>query len=412
MRLMAWYLGVCARHITNRATKNTPIIAITGSTGKTSTKEAMGELMREKFGSDVLVSPGNLNNEIGLPLAILGFTEVPSFWQYPAIKIQSFWRALTKSSASAYVLEYGIDHPGDMDFLISIARPTVAIITNISSVHREYFLSPEEHIKEKIKLAQSVAKDGTVYINSDDSHLNEASNNIDAQVKTYGKKEGSDIRLVKFDLVKGKTEFAISWQGKEENFEINALGQQHIMSVLPAIMFAKCSGMSSQQLASTLLHYNPLPGRGNIVRGKQGTTIINETYNANPLSTKLALEVIGKMKESPKIAVLGDMLELGERSHIEHEEILKLAREKADIVISVGPRMKTAHLADKSFNDPMTAAQYLADHLERNAVILVKGSQGMRMEMIVEKIMQDPAQATNLLPRQSAGWLRTPFRAI
>lgn len=412
MRLMAWYLGVCARHITNRATKNTPIIAITGSTGKTSTKEAMGELMREKVGADVLVSPGNLNNEIGLPLAILGFTEVPSFWQYPAIKIQSFWRALTKPPASAYVLEYGIDHPGDMDNLISIARPTTAIITNISSVHREYFSSPEEHIKEKMKLAQSVVEGGTVYINSDDSHLEGASKNISAQVKTYGKKEGSDIRLVKFELEKRKTEFTTLWQGKEEKYEINALGRQHVMSVLPVIMFAKCGDMSSQQLASVLLRYEPLPGRGNIIRGKLGTTIINETYNANPLSTRMALEVIGKMKLSPKIAVLGDMLELGERSHIEHEEILKLAREKVDIVISVGPRMKAAHLADKSFNDPIAAAQYLGDHLERDAVILVKGSQGMRMEKVVEEIMQDKSQAINLLPRQSAGWLKTPFRAV
>lgn len=410
IRLLARYLGWCARRIINRAPKDIITIGITGSTGKTSTKEMMGLLIKEKIGAGVVISPGNLNNEIGLPLAILGFTQTPSFWQYPAIKLQALWRALTMNPATAYVLEFGVDHPGDMDQLLKIVKPTDVILTNIGPVHLEFFSGLDKLIAEKIKLANAAR--GKILINGDDKHLEKERKELGDNIKTFGRREDCDLKLIKFTIETDKTQFAVVWQGKEESYEIAALGKHHVMSVLPAILYGYLNNFGDDQIKSAILQYRPLAGRGNVVAGKKSSIIINETYNANPLSMKMALEVLGTMKLSPKIAVLGDMLELGDKSHQEHEVILQLAKEKADLVITVGPRMKEVGLADKAFESPVDAAEYLDSRLERDSVILVKGSQGMRTEMIVEKIMRNPEEADKLLPRKSAGWLKTPFKPV
>lgn len=413
---LAWYLGLCARPVIKRASKETPIIGITGSSGKTSTKEVFGALIREKYGKDALVAPGNLNNEIGLPLAILGFSQTPSFWQYAAIKVQAFGRALAKEPAKAYVLEYGIDHPGDMDFLISVARPTVAVLTNITSVHLEYFKSLQELVKEKTKLAKSV-KDGLVIINGDDKELVGATKNIEQKVLTFGCSRNCDLKLVDFALKDGLTEFSVIWEDKTEKYTIKALGEQHIMSAMPVIIYAKVNGYTSEHIKTALLKYIPLPGRGNIIAGKKDSVIINESYNANPLSTQKALEVLGKMKGSTKVAVLGDMLELGSQSKNEHERIMRLAKRYADKVIAVGPRMSQAgnarppaRQADKEFDSPLEAAEYLEQNLEPKSIILVKGSQGARTEKIIEKIMAHPDLREKLLPRQNRTWRNTPVK--
>jgi len=409
INLMARYLSWCARRVINRADRKTPIIGITGSTGKTSTKEMMGLIAKESIGAGVIVAPGNLNNEVGLPLAILGFTEVPNLWQYIAIKFQALWRAFFMNPASGYVLEYGIDHPGDMDFLLSIVRPSVAVLTNITPVHLEYFASKEDLVNEKAKLGS--AANEYVIINGDDKNL--ATINFgNRKVLKFGRDAGSDLQLKNYNLNEIHTDFTVSYGKKEMAFTIAALGEQHIMSAMPAILFGLINNLGEEQIRAALLSYKPMPGRGNIIKGKNSSIIINETYNANPLSVEKALDVLGKMKGSPKIAVLGDMLELGSESHSEHQRILELAKEQADLVFTVGPRMKEAGGGEKSFEDPNSAAQYLYDRVERDSVMLVKGSQGMRMEFIVKKLMQDPSLAEKELPRQGRQWLKTPFKPI
>lgn len=409
INLMARYLSWCARRVINRADPETPIIGITGSTGKTSTKEMMGLIAKESIGARVIVAPGNLNNEVGLPLAILGFTQVPNLWQYIAIKFQALWRAFFMNPATGYVLEYGIDHPGDMDFLLSITRPSVAVLTNITPVHLEYFSDKKELIREKAKLGETARE--YIIINGDDKSLT-AIDFGEKKVLKFGKSADCDLRLVNYTLNETDSSFTIAYKKKESDFSIAALGEQHIMSAMPAILYGFINNFSEEQICAALLSYKPMAGRGNIIKGKNSSTIINETYNANPLSVEMALDVLGKMKESPKIAVLGDMLELGNESHSEHQRILELAKEQADLVFTVGPRMKEAGGGEKSFEDPNSTAQYLADRVERDAVMLVKGSQGMRMEFIVKKLMQDPSLAEKELPRQGRQWLKTPFKSI
>ena len=405
INLMARYLRWCARRVLGRAPQGTPIIGITGSTGKTSTKELMGLMVREKLGNSVIVSAGNLNNEIGLPLAILGFAEVPSFWQIPIIKIKALWRALTMNPASAYVLEYGVDHPGDMDFLLSVARPTDAVLTNITPVHLEYFPSLEGLVAEKLKLAAAA---NTIIINSDDKRF-AAADLSNKKVYKFGKAD-CELQVKNIKLADDTTTFTVKYKGREADFAIGALGEQHVMSALPAILYGYINGYTDEMIRTSILKYKPLPGRGIVIDGAKGSTIIDESYNANPLSVEMTLRVLGKIEKNPKIAVLGDMLELGNKSQEEHKRVLELASDIADLVVTIGPRMKEAGLADRSFLSPQEAGEYLSERVEKGAVVLVKGSQSMRMEFISLRLMRDPSKAAEFLPRQNARWLRTPFK--
>ena len=170
--------------------------------------------------------------------------------------------------------------------------------------------------------------------------------------------------------------------------------------------------MDEKDIQNALNNYRPLPGRGNIIAGRKKSIIINETYNANPLSTRMALEVLAIMKGRPKIAILGDMLELGAESEKEHQAVLSYAYQVADEVITVGPRMKIANNKGNAFTDLEKAKEYVVHNLKESAIILVKGSQGVRMEKIVEAIMLDSSNKEKLLPRQNKRWQKIPIKPI
>ncbi len=414
LKLVARLLGGAARKMAAKLPPTTLVVGVTGSSGKTSTKEAIGELVKITFGDNALVSSGNLNNEIGLPLALLGYSEVPSAWQYPIIVLGSYIRAWRRKPLGAYVLEYAVDRPGDMDGLISIIRPNVAVITNIASVHLENYSSLEELVSEKLKIALNLPGSGVVVYNGDDDNLTRHINklNLSCRQITFGSGKDNDIRLLRYKLESNKTEFSISVDGKERDYSINALGEQHIMATLPAVVVAKLMELSHETVAKALENYVPLPGRGNIIFGVKDSVIINDTYNANPLSTEKMLNVLNNMPAPKKVAVLGDMLELGDHSKYEHERILTIAKKSANLVVTVGRRMAESKIAHHSFLSPMEAAQFLKDHLDKGTVLAVKGSQSMRMEYIVKELMLDQQKADELLPRQNDTWRSKPFELV
>jgi UDP-N-acetylmuramoyl-tripeptide--D-alanyl-D-alanine ligase len=411
-KLLAFYFAWCARRVLSRATKEKEVIGITGSSGKTSTKEALGLIARAQHSKRVLVSSGNLNNEIGLPLSILGYTQAPPSWHYLLVVFGALWRAFTYRPPSLFVLEYGIDHPGDMDFLLSIVKPTTTVLTSISPVHLEYFDNVEQLVREKLKLAQAISK-GMVIINGDDKYLHEACEKNNIRAITFGEKAYCTWRIIEFRVGEKSTSFTVANLQKRYHFSINALGVQHIYSVLPAIIYGHIVGMGASEIQRILSDYTPLPGRGNIVAGRKNTTIINETYNANPLSMEMALKVLAIMKGKPKIAILGDMLELGAESEKEHKAVLDYAHKVADEIVTVGPRMKVVYNnGECAFTDVEGAKNYVAHNLKEGAVILVKGSQGTRMEKIVEAIMLNPSSKEKLLPRQSKRWRSIPIKPL
>ena len=414
LRMVARFLGAAAKKLVAKLSPSTIVIGVTGSSGKTSTKEAIGNLLKIAFGDNCLVSSGNLNNEIGLPLALLGYKEVPTAWQYPAVLIGAWWRARKLPPKGAYVFEYAVDRPGDMDKLLDIIKPNIAILTNIAPVHLENYPSPKALIAEKLKIVTNLPQNGAVIANGDDIPLKRSVNQLNLAVKVqfFGSSARCEARLTGYKLQSNGTEFTVEHQNKTTRYEIGALGEQHVLAVLPSILVGELLEIDRDTIARALKEYRPLPGRGNIIFGVKDSIIINDTYNANPLSTEKMLEVLQTMPASVKVAVLGDMLELGEASKREHERILALAKKSADQVITVGRRMAEPKLADHSFLSPLEVAQFLKDHLAEGTVLAVKGSQSMRMELIVKELMLDPLKAEELLPRQNKTWLAKPFEPV
>ncbi|MCL5795864.1 MAG: Mur ligase family protein [Patescibacteria group bacterium] len=335
------------------------IIGITGSAGKSSAKEAVFKVLNDskKYQGQVKKSEGNLNTEIGLPLAILGFKKSPVVFAWPFVLIAAFFRANIPSlnplaHSSILILEYAADKPGDIEYLLTIAKPKIAVITAIGAAHTQFFKSIDNVAKEKRYLIESLPKDGMGIIGKNNPY-----NKI----------------------------IATKSQAKISNFDDQSLEPYKEIAKL----IGKIYHLSEKEMNKALENYQSLSGRSNIIKGIKNTTIIDDTYNANPLSMKLAFKKIKnlklKIKNSRTIIVLGDMRELGDLSGNAHAEIYHQAKEIADILITVGPEFKKIS-EENNFKDSFEAGYYLLSKLENRDIILVKGSRAMEMERVVEKV--------------------------
>lgn len=360
--------------------KKPEILAITGSCGKTTTKEAIFQILKTKFGKNVWKSYGNLNNEVGLPLAILGFKRTFSALEYPFVLIFAFCKLVLYflkilPYPKILVLEMAADKPGDIGYLVSFTKPKIGLITNIGPAHLEAFETIENVAKEKSKIIQALPKDGLAILGSIDEEKFHLSKKTKAIIKFFS--QGND------------------------NLE-------NILKILAG--FYQIDKDKIGQILATL---KPIPGRQNIIEGKNETLILDDSYNSNPLSCALALEKLQKLalkyQTERKIVVLGDMLELGNSEKFYHQQIGKLAKRMADIFVGVGLRMKAGR-PQFWFKTPMEAASFLLKRMKNKDIILVKGSQGMRMEKIVKELIAQPKLAKKLLVRQNFFWKIKPFK--
>lgn len=403
-------MAFCARRVIARAPKEVVIVGVTGSTGKTSTKEALGLVAKHIWHGEAVVSPGNLNNEIGLPLTILDYQNLPTIWQYPILLVSAILRSFFLKPAKCYVLEYAIDSPGDMKYLTGIAKPNWSVLTNITSVHLENFNNQKDLIDEKLILMESMPAGSNLVVNGEDEILSKRiKKNNKYSVYSFGKNNQYDVVVSSTKISTSATTFNFHMEGIRKEFKICALGAHYVASVVPAIVFGIKNNLSVDTVQRVIGEFRVLPGRGNIIAGINNSSIINDTYNANPLSVEAALNLIKQIPATSKIAVLGDMLELGQESKRAHYEVLKHASHVADKVITVGLRMHEAGGGNINFSSPYDAARYLKEDIDRGSLILIKGSQSMRMELVVKAIMANPEIAVNVLPRQSKAWLKRPF---
>lgn len=403
------------------------IIGITGSIGKTSAKEAIYFVLQSKF--NVRMSPKNYNSEIGLPLSIIGAAaggRDPLAWLYV------FWCAVKlllvrdKDYPSILILEMGVDHPGDMAYLTSIAPPMLGVVTGVSYAHLEFFGSLENTKKEKQVLIEQVDKQGLSILNYDNEYSREMTNASCARVLTYGLKEGADLRAqdLVFNFTKGNYELAgINFKLNDRGsivpvFMKNIITHSAIYAALVAAAVGRHLGLNLVEIAKALSDYSLPPGRMNILPGIKHTFIIDDTYNSSPEAAIMALDILSRLKiESPaaKYAVLGDMLELGSYTEEGHREVgIKAGSSGLDCLIAVGERSRAlmrgaseAGLDDGClfyFDKAEEAGRFLQNRLKVGDIVLVKGSQGMRMERIVKEIMAEPEQAEKLLVRQGKDW--------
>ena len=401
------------------------IVAITGSVGKTSTKAAVFTVLSAKY--YVRENQKNYNNEIGIPLTIIGNESGgKNILKWIWIAIKWFFVLIFPKYPEILVFELGVDRPDDMKYFMSFIHPTVGIITNISLSHIEFFKTVENIAREKRILIESLDPDGYAVLNADDELVMEMSNRTKAQVLTYGLNEKATVNASNpiYNYEENKPEgisFKLNFDGKNVPIRLkNLLASHYVYAALAAVSVGTIFKINLVDIAEALEPLRAPTGRLNLLEGIRGSYIIDDTYNASPVSTLAALSVLGQLEAKRKIAVLGDMLELGEQTEIGHKNIgEKIFSEKIDIFIAVGKRMQYtieqlialefSRANVLHFDNPETAAEKVSQIVQAGDFILVKGSQGMRMEKVVERILADPAQAKNLLCRQNREWKKKPF---
>jgi UDP-N-acetylmuramoyl-tripeptide--D-alanyl-D-alanine ligase len=357
-----------------------PVVALTGSNGKTTTKEMIAACLETTF--PVLKTKGNLNNLIGVPLTLLGLTE----------------------KERVVVLEMGMNVPGEIRRLTEIAEPDVGLITNIQKVHLEGLGSLERLKEEKGELFRRMRRDGTILVNQDDPRVVELAKDYPGQRITFGMDHPAEV-MAKETRLRGAqgTSFTLLLEGEAMEIALPLLGRHFVPDALCAVAIACLFGVEVEQIKKALENFRPFPMRMEVVPLKEGATLINDAYNASPYSMELALETLAEAKGKGRaIAVLGDMLELGSFTREAHEQIGKKVGELSiDFLFAMGEEAPTLVQSAIHHGFPMKRARVVENHSEAISLlkemiqdgdwIMVKGSRRMAMEKIAEGLAEGRA---------------------
>lgn len=402
------------------------IIGITGSVGKTSTAEAIYVVLSAKHFAARNIN--NYNNEIGIPLAIIGAESGnKSAWKW--LRVFLHWlkiMVLPTDYPKILILELGVDAPGDMKYLLSFIPLKIGVFTSVSSVHLEHFKSIEQIASEKGRIIERLGENQIAILNADDEIVVRFKNKTSARVVTYGYGAKADLRASDqiYAIEDGQfagVNFKINYEGKTVPVRLrHILAFHQVYAALAAAAIGIEYKMNLVEIATALERFCSPLGRMNLIQGLNNSQIIDDTYNSSPKSAMAALEVLNKLSPRRKIAVLGDMLELGSEEEKGHQEVARKVFEiGTDYFLAIGDRMKIALEELRRLKFPEEKMFWFEEHaevaeklkllLQKGDMVLVKGSQSMRMEKIVEKIIKNPEKARNLLCRQSASWWKKPY---
>ncbi|MFZ2500674.1 MAG: UDP-N-acetylmuramoyl-tripeptide--D-alanyl-D-alanine ligase [Minisyncoccia bacterium] len=414
--IVAFVLALLARAVVRRYRPR--IVMVTGSVGKTSTKDAVAAVLATRF--LVRKSEKSFNSEFGVPFTILG---VENPWHNSIA-----WLALIKSSIALLVLpnqypnmlvlEVGADRPGDIARILRIAVPDAVVVTRLPEipVHVEAYTSPGAVQEEEFSPAYALPPSAPLIISADDPYARHAVARTPARIISYGIAKDSTVRVSAIDFYKSEGKVIgmkahVSVGDEQVDLSVKgSVGSTQISPAAAALAVALAFDISIPDAIEALESYDPPPGRGRLLAGKNGSLIIDDSYNASPVAVEKALSTLKKFPHASgrRIAVLGDMLELGRYSVAEHERMGILARDSADIVVAVGIRTRAFALAEGGaevilFDNAREAAQALIDLVRPGDVVLIKGSQSIRTEHIVKELLADPADASRLV-RQEREW--------
>ncbi len=421
-RPIAALLAILARGVVKRYQPK--IVMVTGSVGKTSTKDAVAAVLSR--GYFVRKSAKSQNSEFGVPLTIFG-TSNP--WENPLAWLRVFKTAfallvLPNHYPNLLVLEVGADRPGDLAKILRIATPDAVVVTHLPEVpvHVEAYPTPQAVRDEEFSPAYALMPEAPLIISANDTFAAQMAVGVPARVISYGAADEADVALsdvgfhIEQGMVAGMEAQVSSAGGKERVVVKGSIGKAQLLSAAAAIAAGQAFGISLPQAIAALAEATPPPGRGRLLLGIHGTYLIDESYNSSPAAVEVALQNLHEFPgKGRKIAVLGDMLELGRYSVSEHERIGKLVKHSADVLVGVGVRarhlaeaargngMKEAHVI--TFDTSVSAAEALPALLKEGDVVLIKGSQSIRTERIVEALLADPADAAKLV-RQEVEWKR------
>jgi len=398
------------------------VIGITGSVGKTSAKEAIFAVLASKM--SVRKSPGNYNTEFGLSATVLGIKAPgasPLRWLRVLLRAGNLLLARDAAYPKVLVLEMAADRPGDIEFLVGIAPPKIGVLTAIGPAHLERFGTIERVATEKGKLLAALSAEGTAILNADDERVVASAAKTKARVLTFGFREDAEVRAADVSVSLVQNDDGQIGAGMTAKVAANGavvpmrldgvLGTSHVYAALAATAVGVSLGMNLVEVAEALRAYAPAPGRMRVISGIKYTIILDDTYNASPLSMRAALETLRSLpiaEENKRIAVLGDMLELGAETDKAHEEVGRLAAELGvDLLVAVGERARAIHEAASKagmsadrvfhFGSAEEAGRFVQEKLRKGDIVLAKGSRAMRMERVVKELMAEPLRAKELL---------------
>ncbi|MFI9345912.1 UDP-N-acetylmuramoyl-tripeptide--D-alanyl-D-alanine ligase [Streptomyces sp. NPDC052773] len=374
-------LGALARHVVTKL--GTTLIGLTGSAGKTSTKDLIAQVLRRK--APTVFTPGSLNNEIGLPLTALSATEETRF----------------------LVLEMGARGIGHIRYLTELTPPKIGLVLNVGSAHIGEFGGREQIAQAKGELVESLPEDGTAVLNADDPYVRAMASRTKAKVILFGEADEADVRAENVRLTDtGQPSFTLHTPSGCSDVTMRLYGEHHVSNALAAAAVAHELGMSAEEIATALSEAGSLSRwRMEVTERPDGVTVVNDAYNANPESMKAALRALAAMGRGRRTwAVLGKMAELGDESLAEHDAVGRLAvRLNVSKLVAVGGR-EAAWLQLGAYNegswgeesvhvsDAQAAVDLLRSELRPGDVVLVKASRSVGLEKVAEALLETGAE--------------------
>ena len=352
---------------------NIPYIGVTGSVGKTTTRDMIHSALTGKFNSHKNV--GNLNNHLGVPLTLF---------------------ELNKSHECA-VIEMGMSHFGEIEYLADMVHPDIAVISNIGLSHVENLGSQEGVLKAKLEITKNFNENNTLIINGDDEFLATLKNKeLSYKLKSFGFNKNNDIYCVDYNMTRNNIEFKCMINNKEETFTVPTIGQHNILNAMSAILVGLELGLTLDEIRNGLNTYTATGMRLDIIEDEK-YTIINDCYNASPDSMKASLKVLNTF-DTRKVAILGDIFEMGDMAEMGHRQVGPAVVENADLLITIGNDSK--FIGDEAislgfnknsvyhFNNKEDLFNEIDNILNNNDIILVKASRGMKLEDIVNYLLE------------------------
>ena len=351
------------------------VVAITGSAGKTTTKDVIAELLSERY--RVVKNPGNLNNHLGLPLSLLEL----------------------RHGANVAVMELGMNHAGEIRLLVNVATPEVRVWTNVGEAHIGYFGTREGIADAKAEILEDADDSDLLIANADDPLVMERSRNFPGRRVTFGESPAADVRATAIeDLGLAGTRAQVVTRSQSQNVHVPLLGRAHLANVLGATAVALEMGVDLAAIARRVESLQPSARRGSVIRLRSRVTVIDDSYNSSPAALKRSLQTLASVAAPRRVAVLGEMLELGDLSLRLHQECGEAAAQAGvGLLVTVGGPSAEAlgqaaiaaglpAAAVRHFATSDEAAVEVASSVTDGDVVLVKGSRGTRTDRVVDRL--------------------------
>lgn len=400
------------------------VVMVTGSVGKTSTKDALASVLADRF--HLRASEKSYNSEFGVPLTIIG---AKNPWENATAWLRVIREALAlillpNLYPKLLVLEVGADRPGDLARILAFCKPDMVVVTRLPDVpvHVEAYVSPQAVREEEFAPAYALSSGSPLVISADDPNAVTMAARLNARIITFGFADGADVQLEGYGYfeeqgIRGMKATMLVHGVSHSLRVIGAFGKSQLYAPAAAVAAGLALDMEVERALAATETYVPPAGRGRILDGMNGSLIIDDSYNASPAAVEEAIAALALLPvKGRRIAVVGDMLELGRYSAEQHERVGVMAAERVDMLVTVGARAKAAcvaavssgHMDEEcalSFTTAAEAAQALVGIVSEGDAILVKGSQGVRTERIVEALLAHEEDRVKLV-RQEREWKR------